>query len=110
LLETERQSQVLRLCERIEQIVPHDEPLIIAGDFNDWRIRVTRPLQRLSEVREVFLELHGAHARTFPSWMPALRLDRIYCRGLRAAEALCLTGRPWSQLSDHVALYAELAT
>lgn len=109
LLETERQSQVKRICERIDQMVPHEEPLVIAGDFNDWRIKLSRPLERRVEVREVFEHLHGSHARTFPSWMPALKLDRIYYRGMQAKSAQTLTGKPWNQLSDHAALFAELA-
>ncbi|MBC7692533.1 MAG: endonuclease/exonuclease/phosphatase family protein [Methylotenera sp.] len=108
LIESERQIQIQQLCDRIDSLVPHDEPLVIAGDFNDWRVKVTQPLKSKAEVKEVFQELHGDHARTFPSWLPALKLDRIYVRGVSAHSAVCLTGRPWSQLSDHVALYSEL--
>ena len=108
LLETERQTQVKNLCERIDRMVPHDEPLIIGGDFNDWRIRLTRPLHNKVEVKEAFKEMYGDHARTFPSWLPALKLDRIYYRGMKIQDARTLTGRPWNQLSDHVALYSEL--
>jgi endonuclease/exonuclease/phosphatase family metal-dependent hydrolase len=108
LLEAERQTQIKRIAERIESLVPHDEPLIIAGDFNDWRVRCTKPLENRVEVKETFMELYGSHARTFPSWLPALKLDRIYHRGLRASQAQTFTGKPWNQLSDHAALYAEL--
>jgi endonuclease/exonuclease/phosphatase family metal-dependent hydrolase len=108
LLETERQAQIRVLCRRINELIPDDEPMVIAGDFNDWRGRATQSLQNMIEAREAFQVLSGAHARTFPSWLPALRLDRIYFRGLRPLSARCLAGRPWSQLSDHTALYAEL--
>jgi endonuclease/exonuclease/phosphatase family metal-dependent hydrolase len=109
LFEAERQSQIRALCGRIESHVPHGDPLVIGGDFNDWRLRASAPLERALEVREAFVHLHGRHARTFPSWMPSLRLDRIYYRGMKARGARTLTGKPWSELSDHVALYAELA-
>jgi endonuclease/exonuclease/phosphatase family metal-dependent hydrolase len=109
LLEAERMQQVIRLCSRIESHVPHDEPLLIGGDFNDWRGKVSHPLEERLDVNEVFLTLNGAHAKTFPSWLPALRLDRIYFRGLKAQKARCLNERPWSELSDHAALVAELA-
>lgn len=108
LFEAERQSQIRKLCARIESHVPHGDPVVIGGDFNDWRVLASAPLERALEVREAFGLLHGRHARTFPSWMPSLRLDRIYFRGMNATEALALTGRPWSELSDHVALYADL--
>ena len=36
-----RLQQVKLLCERIDRMVPHDAPLVIAGDFNDWRHRLS---------------------------------------------------------------------
>ncbi len=107
LIENERASQIEWLCKRIDSLVPHDEPLIIGGDFNDWRLRVSSSLERRVEVKEVFEELYGSCARTFPSWLPTLRLDRIYYRNMKAERGKTLTGRPWNQLSDHAALYAE---
>jgi endonuclease/exonuclease/phosphatase family metal-dependent hydrolase len=109
LFEAERQTQIRSLCARIETHVPHEDPLVIGGDFNDWMLKCSRPLQRLLDVREAFAESAGAHAKTFPSWMPSLRLDRIYYRGMDLGSTQVLTGKPWSQLSDHVALYAELS-
>ncbi|MGZ6332968.1 MAG: endonuclease/exonuclease/phosphatase family protein, partial [Bdellovibrionota bacterium] len=92
LLEAERREQVRRLCMRIESHVPHQEPLVIAGDFNDWRLKATPILEKTLEVREAFLALHGAHVRSFPSWLPALRLDRIYFRGADVLHARGLQG------------------
>ncbi len=46
--------------------------------------------------------------RTFPSAFPWLRLDRIYQRGFAVRSAKVLRGRPWSQLSDHAPILAEL--
>lgn len=108
LLETERRDQAEKICERIDSLVPHGDPLIIGGDFNDWRSRLTAPLKRRVHVVEAFEKVYGKHAKTFPSWMPTLPLDRLYLRGLQIDRAFCLTGRPWSKLSDHLALYAEL--
>jgi endonuclease/exonuclease/phosphatase family metal-dependent hydrolase len=109
LFEAERQTQVRRLCARIESHVPHLDPVVIGGDFNDWLLKASGVLEKTLDVREAFLSLHGRHARTFPSWMPSLRLDRIYFRGMIASGARVLDGKPWSELSDHAALYAELA-
>ncbi len=108
LFEVDRREQVRKLCARIESHVAHGDPLVIGGDFNDWMVRATSTLGKTLEVREAFLSLNGKHARTFPSWMPALQLDRIYYRGMRIEKARTLTGPPWSQLSDHAALYVEL--
>lgn len=109
LFESGREAQVARLCERINASVPADAPLIVAGDFNDWRQRVSHVLEDQLGLIEIHKNLHGKHARTFPSWFPLLKLDRIYCRGLKFTEAKSLTGAPWNQLSDHAALYATVS-
>lgn len=108
LFENERREQLANLARRIHKLVPDECPLIVAGDFNDWLEKATPILAREMGLHEAFRELQSAHARTFPSWLPVLKLDRIYYRGLRAREALCFTGQPWNELSDHAAVYAEL--
>jgi endonuclease/exonuclease/phosphatase family metal-dependent hydrolase len=102
-----RRRQVDALVQRIETHIPKDEPLIVAGDFNDWQGQMTDDLGPESELVEVFQRLKGRHARTFPAWLPALPLDRIYFRGLEALQCRRLRDRPARRLSDHLALYAE---
>jgi endonuclease/exonuclease/phosphatase family metal-dependent hydrolase len=51
---------------------------------------------------------HGRALATFPSVMPILRLDRIYVRGFKVVSAQVHRGRPWSLLSDHLAVSADL--
>jgi endonuclease/exonuclease/phosphatase family metal-dependent hydrolase len=46
LTERGRTWQVRALCERIRKTVPRTAPLVIAGDFNDWRHRANRPARR----------------------------------------------------------------
>ena len=41
------------LTDRINNHVPRDEPMIIAGDFNDWQQRVDGLLRDLLGVQEV---------------------------------------------------------
>ncbi len=108
LLEPERQKQIGLLCQRIESHVPHEAPLVIAGDFNDWRDRATTPLKRKLDIHEAFLSVRGRLPRTYPSWLPSFRLDRIYFRGMTALSAECLAVSPWNHLSDHAALTAKL--
>jgi endonuclease/exonuclease/phosphatase family metal-dependent hydrolase len=108
LREADRRTQVQRICERIESHVPRPEPVIVAGDFNDWRGRATSALRQTLGTSEAFQATQGSHARTFPIWMPALKLDRIYYRGLEAKDAEVLGGSPWNELSDHAAVTAEL--
>ena len=44
LFNMEREMQLSTLAKRIDSNVPHTEPLIIAGDFNDWRGKAERHL------------------------------------------------------------------
>lgn len=103
----EREQQLSTLAKRIRSHVPSDEPLIIAGDFNDWRGRAEYYLHHDLGVKEVFKNTHGSYARTFPAWLPVLSMDRIYFRGLAVVNCMHLNGAPWRRLSDHTPLIAE---
>jgi endonuclease/exonuclease/phosphatase family metal-dependent hydrolase len=103
-----RINQIAALCDRIERLVPPYVPLVIAGDFNDWTLRVSRILRRRLNVREVFELTRGMPARSFPSHLPILRLDRIYVRGFEVRSAHMLHGHHWARLSDHAPLAAVL--
>ncbi len=103
----ERERQLSTLVKRINSHVPFDEPLIIAGDFNDWRGRAEHYLHRDLGVKEVFKLTHGTYARTFPAWLPVLSMDRIYFRGLDVINCNFLHGQPWHRMSDHIPLLAE---
>ena len=104
-----RMKQLQAIRDRIQEMVPAHAPLIIAGDFNDWRIKAGEFLARSLHVNEVFEQLHGVSAKSYPSAMPMLRLDRIYYRGLKVKTAHVHHGRPWSRISDHAALSATMS-
>lgn len=107
LFKRERAFQCRALMQRIQQAVPPGEPLIMAGDFNDWRLHLSEPLAEELAIQEIFYTLSGQHARSFPALKPALCVDRIYYRGLKPVEASCLQGKPWRLLSDHLPLFAR---
>ena len=105
LFERGRQWQIRALCERIRATVPREAPLVIAGDFNDWRRKANRMLVEELGVHEVFEAVRGRPARTFPSVLPVFRLDRIYARGLRIVDAHVHYAFPSGRrMSDHAAL------
>ncbi|WP_269498885.1 endonuclease/exonuclease/phosphatase family protein [Castellaniella sp. S9] len=54
LLARGRSRQVQALVERIGRLVPDDEPLLIAGDFNDWGNRLAPLFVRQLGLYEVF--------------------------------------------------------
>lgn len=104
-----RAQQAERIAMRIREHVPNDAPLILAGDFNDWRETLSEYLAKELSLSEAFQVRHGEHAKSFPAWFPFLRLDRIYLRGFEVIEAECLAHPPWDGLSDHGALLAQVA-
>ncbi|MGA5586039.1 MULTISPECIES: endonuclease/exonuclease/phosphatase family protein [Pseudomonas] len=106
LRESHRNAQLDLLMQRLAEL-PADAPVIVAGDFNDWRQRADAQLKPCG-LREVFAEQYGKPARSFPARLPALRLDRIYVRNLKASRPKVLTNRPWSHLSDHAPLSVEI--
>ena len=108
LHERGRRRQLQAIAERLRQFIESDMPIIVAGDFNDWRQRATSVLRTSLGMSEVSAAASGRHLRTFPSLLPILRLDRIYVRGFRVVRSEVHRGAPWSMLSDHLALSAEL--
>jgi endonuclease/exonuclease/phosphatase family metal-dependent hydrolase len=108
LLAHSRKRQMEALAERLDDWAPGDSPLIIAGDFNDWRNRAHDHLAERLGLSEVFVGLNGRPAKSFPAHSPVLRLDRIYVRGLAVQSAEVHFGLPWSKISDHAALSARL--
>lgn len=107
LFKKERSEQLQLLCQRINEHVPEDEPLIIAGDFNDWLKSADEELQHVLHLKEAFHETTGKYAKTFPVLQPLLSVDRVYYRGLEPLKTTCLNRNPWTKLSDHAALYVE---
>lgn len=107
LRDRHRQQQLKLLCRLVESAVPQSEPLVVAGDFNDWRQKADGALRHCG-LKEVFREQQGRSAKTFPAGFPMLRLDRVYIRGARAGQLQVLSQKPWSQLSDHLGISAEI--
>ncbi len=106
LKETHRQQQLKLLADLLGRL-PLDAPVIVAGDFNDWRQRADAALVGTG-LKEVFVNAFGAPAKSFPARFPLLRLDRIYVRNARVRAPRVLSNRPWSHLSDHVPLAVEI--
>ena len=108
LAESHRLKQLHMLCDLVRQDIPAAEPVIVAGDFNDWRARAHAVLAQGAGLQEVFVQANGKAARTFPARLPVLTLDRIYVRNAVAHAPMVLPLKPWSQLSDHAPLAADI--
>ncbi len=103
-----QRRQLLALERRIEQLVPPQAPLVIAGDFNDWREIASQVLVERLNLTEAFELTGGRAARSYPSALPLFRLDRIYVRGFHVENAQVHQGHPWSKISDHAVLSARM--
>lgn len=135
LFAASRRRQIQALIAQIQEQVEPDQALIIAGDFNDWSQRLSHTLYKELGVIEAFdiaahnhaknhaelplkrsamasvktlFQSKSNHARTFPAGLPWLSLDRVYLRGFHVEQAQVLSGKPWSQLSDHVPICVDL--
>ncbi|MFK3969187.1 endonuclease/exonuclease/phosphatase family protein [Pseudomonas sp. NPDC087358] len=106
LKEMHRQQQLSLLAGLVGRLPPQ-APVIIAGDFNDWRQKADGLLAPAG-LREVFVESFGRPAKSFPARLPLLRLDRIYVRNVKIGAPRVLSNRPWSHLSDHAPLAVEV--
>ena len=108
LQENHRRKQVNLMCDLIEKTIPPGAPVVAAGDFNDWRNRAHEVMAQRLGMHDVFMQAHGKAARTFPAKLPVLQLDRIYVRNASFHAPVVLPRRPWSTLSDHAPLAAEI--
>ncbi|HUH88845.1 MAG TPA: endonuclease/exonuclease/phosphatase family protein [Pusillimonas sp.] len=107
LRETHRRHQLQRLCELVRSTIPAGEAVVVAGDFNDWRLKASRHLNHCGLV-DVFASAHGRPIRTFPARCPVLRLDRIYVSNVAGHRPVKMKRHPWAGLSDHLPLVAEI--
>lgn len=103
-----RKKQMNMLNDFIALRVPRDNPVIVAGDFNDWNQKTENNFAFPSGFKEVFMEKTGRSARTFPAWLPVLKLDRIYYRELSVRNWMVHDHVHWKKLSDHLGLFAEM--
>lgn len=104
LIAGSRRRQVEQLGRFIEREVPAGEPLLVAGDFNDWSGRLREPMADLG-----LADCVGARLPTYPSRLPLAQLDYVYARGLAPLSATVPRGRAWGRMSDHLPLIAEFA-
>ena len=95
----ERRAQLARLKSRIAAIA--DRPLVVLGDFNDVRGRGVAE-------RTLCPPLAPTPAlATFPSQLPMLPLDRIWCRAPLEVVTIAAL-RDAERVSDHLPVVASL--
>ncbi len=105
--ERTRQVRQMLECDRIAD--SNGDPVIIAGDSNDWGGRLCRRMLAPCGFIEAAIALRGRRARTFPAFFPVVSLDRLYYRTLNVTS-LGLGEHPHAgRASDHLPVFVDLA-
>ena len=90
----------------VDKLATLREPLVMAGDFNDFP---PGPVSRTLANRLTDVGARIAGRRTFPSWRPLLRLDRVYTsRAVAVVEARVARTPLLQQASDHLPIVVDL--
>lgn len=102
LIRSSRVRQLQQLERFIAREIPAQEPLVVAGDFNEWGDWVSHAM------RHAGLRSFGpTQALTFPARLPLVQLDHVYARGMEPLGQWVPRGAVWSRMSDHLPLVAE---
>lgn len=104
LIAGSRGRQVEQMAQFIEREIPRREPVLVAGDFNDWGGKL-RPIMN----GHGFKDFLGERVATYPSRLPLTQLDYVYARGLKPVGIQVPRGRIWWRMSDHLPLIAEFS-
>lgn len=102
LLPSERRFQVQRILEEVEGA--DGRPTVLLGDINEWLV-MGRPLRWLHARFG-----RGVGGRTFPSWCPLLKLDRVWVRPPHVLRGHRVHRGDGARVaSDHLPVVAHLA-
>jgi endonuclease/exonuclease/phosphatase family metal-dependent hydrolase len=102
LLPSERRYQVQRILETVDE---EDDGMVtvLLGDINEWFVAA----RALRWLHARFGE--GAGGRTYPSWMPLFKLDRIWVRPCDALANFRVHLTPMTRrASDHLPVSASI--
>lgn len=108
LLHRDRVQQYRHIQDFIKKNSHKTSPLLLAGDFNDWNQKASSKLFHLDDLQEAYKSLHGEYAKTYPSFFPFFKLDRIYTRSLNIHQARVLEEKRWKDISDHLPIHLEI--
>jgi endonuclease/exonuclease/phosphatase family metal-dependent hydrolase len=103
----QRISQVGKLAQLIPKKCSDSDPVVLAGDFNDWNGNLEQLIVKDLGFSNALHDLE--YKATWHARKPVFNLDRIYLKNLAVTGVQRLSGDPWSRLSDHLPLMAEVA-
>jgi endonuclease/exonuclease/phosphatase family metal-dependent hydrolase len=109
LMHLERKIQVARLLDHLFEDAPEAQPLVIAGDWNEWTSRLVRRVMNEHGFHVARSDSKPGGERTWPSRVPLLRLDKVLYRDpLRCHHVACVLDETTRVASDHLPLLVEL--
>jgi endonuclease/exonuclease/phosphatase family metal-dependent hydrolase len=101
-----RKKQYQKILAEVSHHI--EEPIILAGDFNDWSKKASAIFEGRLGFEEVYKKLNGVYPKTFPAFYPFMQLDRIYAKNMKALDAKVMEVPHKIKLSDHLPLFAEV--
>ena len=109
LLHLERQVQVRRLMRHIFEDAHPDQPLVVLGDWNDWRSKLVRSVMNEWGFHIARSDHRPFGEKTFPSRRPVISLDKIVYRDpVTCHHVVCVLNRVTKVTSDHLPVMVEL--
>lgn len=110
LMHLERKIQVRRLVQDLVGASTDGQPVVIAGDWNEWASRLTRTVMREHGFHLARSDARPRGERTWPSRRPLLGLDKIVYRDpVTCHHVLCILDEVTRVASDHLPLVVELS-
>lgn len=109
LTESGRLVQVRKIKKFISTLSNPTEPLILAGDFNDWNNRLHSLFVKSMDLRDSLSLFQGALVPTFPSVLPLFPLDKIYFRHFDVLKADRIINKVLRYQSDHLPIFTEFS-
>ena len=109
LMHLERRIQVKRLLEHLFEGARPEQPLVIAGDWNEWTTRLVHGVMHDAGFHVARSDARPRGERTWPSRRPFVELDKILYRDpVRCHHVVCVLDDVTRVASDHLPLMVEL--
>jgi endonuclease/exonuclease/phosphatase family metal-dependent hydrolase len=110
LMHLERRAQLRNLLSQVLRGAAKDDPVVVAGDSNDWRNLLVPGIASQYGFHLARLPDHRAGGpATYPSRRPLTALDKILYRDpVQVRHVACVLDERTRSASDHLPLVAEL--
>lgn len=102
-----RKKQIQKIKDLTSNVTQENDSCIIAGDFNDWDLKLHDEILEKLNCEEVSQSVNSLLLPTSPSIYPKLSLDRVYYRNIKGKSSIVLSSPRLKMLSDHLPIVSE---